>query len=119
MPFEFGLTLGVCGVRTHSFVVLEARRGRLASSLSDLNGYDCVELHGNTVRGVLQALSANLLISRRHIPFGTLVACYRALRRTAGELQRVTGARSIYSPRMFTGLAAAGALHARRITTRP
>lgn len=37
MPFQFGLALGVCGVARHQYLVLEARRGRLNVSLSDLN----------------------------------------------------------------------------------
>jgi len=116
MPFELGLAVasaeidfesGASGSNRKidgrdSWFVFEARKFRLAKSLSDLRGTD-PRIHGGTVEGVMRELGNTFLRRPRgdRYSVGEMMKTYRAVRLQTQTIIEQTGAQSLFEARMF------------------
>jgi hypothetical protein len=114
MPFELGLAVSWAKTNaTHHWFVFEAVDRRLQKSLSDLNGTD-VYIHDRTVGGVLREVGNAFLSSGPQPTVPQLWQVYRGLRRALGDIQKITGSKSVFEARAFTELSLAAAALARK-----
>lgn len=110
MPFELGLAVSWSSFNPgrHSWFVCDAVPHRILRSMSDLAGTD-INIHAGTVQGVMREL-CNMFVRHSVRPDVThLMRMYRAVRSKLPALQRKTGARSLYEPRIFIELCYAAA----------
>lgn len=104
MPFELGLALAIERVvpeRRDSFV-FEARKHRLAKSLSDVSGID-PHIHARSVGGVMREL-CNAFARRssaRSFTVPQMMRTYRAVVRALPEIERQTGSTDLFGARAF------------------
>ena len=60
MPFELGMAVTLKKIdHDHEFIMLEAKRHRLQTTLSDMNGID-PGIHGATVNGIIACVLSHL-----------------------------------------------------------
>lgn len=105
MPFELGLAVSWACMNPalHSWSVCDSEPHRILRSMSDLGGTD-INIHDGTVRGVMREL-CNIFVRHSVRPdFADLMKLYRKLRSAIPDIQRRTGARTLYEARMFTDL---------------
>jgi hypothetical protein len=107
MPFELGLAVAVSEIEgAHDYFVFESVLRRVSKSLSDLGGADpCI--HDGTVEGVMRELG-NAFVTDRASTSEMVKTC-RAVSGLVGEIQRKTGAKSLFEARIFKLLCAAAA----------
>jgi hypothetical protein len=110
MPFELGLALAIERLdpgRRDSFV-FEAKRWRLAKSLSDLSGTD-PHIHGRTVSGVMRELGNAFIRRSSHDGFSVpeMMKTYRAVLRAVPDIQHQTGSTNLFEARPFRLLSVA------------
>jgi hypothetical protein len=106
MPFELGLTVAhhrKPSARKHDWFVCEAKEWRLSKSLSDLNGTD-VHIHDGKVAGVFRELCNIFAPSQRQRTTQQMGQIYRQMRRNIPEILRQSGAKSVYTTRVFKDL---------------
>jgi hypothetical protein len=114
MPFELGLAFGLAAYgRRHRLYVLEAERGHLERTLSDLKGAEAYVHHGRP-EGVISCV-LDVLGSPRRDPNPRAVRRLAvALGRVAGELKKAYGRETIFFPAPLRQLLAAATLLAAR-----
>jgi len=115
MPFELGMAVAweITKDQDHTWFVFEARKGRLAKSLSDLRGVDEF-VHSGTVSGLLGSLN-NVFVRRGNRPtMREVLAIYRDLRRALPSIQADAGAKSAFETRVFLDLVVAAGYSARK-----
>ena len=97
----------------HAPFVFEATQYRLQKSCSDLNVADpCI--HGNTVEGMLRAVTKAFQRRGSRRTLEELLLLYRALAKIARELKRTERVANLYDGILFSKLAYAAQLIARR-----
>ena len=115
MPFELGLAVGLGrrGSRGQQFFLFEARRHRLAKSLSDMSGTD-PHIHGGEPGRLLNALT-NALVRERHRPTVLqLMQIYGDLTTAAPIIRQTLHAPSLFEARAFAELVIAAQASARQ-----
>jgi hypothetical protein len=108
MPFEAGLAVAyqIEHPSKHIFRILEAKPHRLQKSLSDLNGFD-PEIHGNTIKGMMVALT-NIFVKPGGQPgVEGLQKIYRDLSAIASKMTKSEGIKDLYSRGAFSRLVVA------------
>lgn len=90
----------------HTWFVFESRKRRAEKSLSDLSGTD-VYVHNGKIRGLFRELCNAFVRIRRQPTVGQMLAIHRGLVKIVPELQRQTGASSLFEARIFKELLAA------------
>jgi hypothetical protein len=112
MPFELGLAVSwsTMNAGRHSWFVCDSERHRGLRSISDLAGTD-INIHDGTIQGVMREL-CNMFVRQPVRPDVTeLMKLYRKLRLATPGLQKQTGSRTLFEPRIFAELCfAAGRL---------
>ena len=102
MPFELGLGVAVCEIEgPHDYFVFETVPRRVSKSLSDLNGADPY-IHDGTVEGVLRELG-NAFVNER-VSLAGMRSTYRTVSRLVPEIERATGAKSLFEANVFKKL---------------
>jgi len=117
MPFELGLAVALGFLRSHRWVVVEARRYRLTASLSDLNGWDPF-IHEGTPQGMLRALMHAFRRRGRGLPYEHLVSLLAFLEQVADERTRDYGTDDVFNRSVFDDLVYAGQDKAREMEQR-
>ena len=105
MPFELGLAVSWSDINPslHSWHVCDSERHRILRSASDLAGTD-IHIHNGTIVGVMREL-CNIFVRqpiRPDVP--ELMKLYRSLRDVIPDVQRKTGARTLFEPRVFADI---------------
>ena len=112
MPFELGLSFAIEKLdqridpaNRHTWFVFETINRRLAKSLSDLSGID-PSIHNGTVKGGMRELG-NCFIRHSKSDQPTvpeMLRTYRTVAKLVPDIQRQTGAVSLYEPVIFKQL---------------
>jgi hypothetical protein len=84
-------------------VVCESQERRIQKSLSDLNGTD-VYIHGATIRGVFREFGNIFVRAQRQPTVQQMMAIYRILRTSFGDILGKAGAQSPFNARVFRDL---------------
>jgi len=109
MPFELGLAVASAEIdldgrsdSRDSWFVFEAKRFRLAKSLSDLGGTD-PRIHGGSIEGVMRELGNTFVRRARGDVYSVteMMKTYRVVRLQAEAIKRQTGAQSLFEARVF------------------
>ena len=105
MPFELGLVVAweKMHLGQHAWFVLETKTRRLQKSLSDLNGTD-VYVHDGKASGVFRELCNALVRTQRAPTVPEMTVIYRRLSKTAPEVLKLAGAKSLFEARVFKEL---------------
>jgi hypothetical protein len=99
MPFELGLAVAVSEIDgPHDYFVFETVLRRASKSISDLGGAD-LYIHDGTVEGVMRELGNAFVTERASL--AEMMRTYRKVSRLVGQIQRKTGAKSLYEARAF------------------
>jgi hypothetical protein len=104
MPFELGIAVALSRIDgRHKFIILESRRHRLQTTLSDVNGID-PGIHGATIRGIVSCALAHLGTPHGSPAVNTVLRIRRKLWKAVPLLKRMHGRASIYSRPIFSEL---------------
>jgi len=106
MPFELGVTLGVHQNAGHRWFVFESVQHRVTRSLSDIGGYDAVQIHGESVEGVMRAVSDAFRSNKRPVTLGDFEALGKAMKLVAKRVEREHS--TLFSRTSFEDLVLAG-----------
>lgn len=104
MPFELGLAVASAQIDTapHDWFVFETMHRRASKSLSDLAGTDA-NIHGGTVEGVMREL-CNAFVrrsARERDSVAEMMKTYRRVASLVPDVERRTGARSLFEANVF------------------
>ena len=102
MPFELGLSVAWERMRKkeHVWFVFEAKRYRLAKSLSDLNGTDPY-IHNGKVAGVFQVLGNAFVRPGLQPSVGQMGDILQQIKKNLRAILKEAGAESVYEARVF------------------
>ena len=102
MPFELGLSVAWERVhkKKHTWFLYEARKRRLAKSLSDLNGTDPY-IHDGNATGVFRELCNSFVRRGRQPSVQQMRRIYQDVRKGLPGILRRAGTDSLYQTRVF------------------
>jgi hypothetical protein len=105
MGFELGLAVSHYELNpsAHTFFVFETRRGRLARTLSDLNGTD-IHIHGGKRARLFGELANAFVRSKRQPSVAEMERVFAGLKELQPAILQSAGARTPFTARVFDDL---------------
>ena len=106
MPFELGIAVALSRIeKRHKFMILEAERHRLQTTLSDANGID-PGIHGATIKGIISCVLSHLGKPHGNPEPKTVAQIHQQLWKATSFLKTSHGRDTIYSRTIFGELVA-------------
>lgn len=113
MPFELGIAFALRRFeRNHKFVLLETKRHRLQTTLSDLNGFD-PGIHGGTSTGMISCILSSMGKPGKNPDLRQIQRIRRNLWKTVPFIKRHHRRANIYSRAIFEEIVQAAILLAK------
>lgn len=116
MAVELGLAvmLNALDGGQHVWCLFERDYRRVRKSTSDLAGTDVYQ-HGGTIRGVLREIGNALVREEKRPDLANTFQVYRALQSFLPAILKRSGAKTVYSARVFSELVATATLATERV----
>lgn len=116
MALELGLAvmLNALDGGEHVWCLFERDSRRVRKSTSDLAGTDVYQ-HDGTIRGVLREIGNALVREEKRPDLANTFQVYRALQGSLPAILKKSGAKTVYSARVFSELVATATLATKRI----
>lgn len=116
MVLELGLAvmLNALDGGQHVWCLFERDFRRMRKSTSDLAGTDVYQ-HGGTIRGVLREIGDALVREEKRPDLADTFQVYRALQNSLPAILKKSGAKSVFSARVFSELVATATLATERV----